>query len=61
VRIYISNDNGLSKTVIMKSAITLIFMIMGSHMSFLIAFSILDVEAQSQDITMITAATAMAS
>jgi hypothetical protein len=33
-------------------------MIMGSHMSFLIAFSTLDVEAQSQGITMITAATA---
>jgi hypothetical protein len=33
-------------------------MIMGSLISFLIAFSILDVEAQSQDITMITAATA---
>ena len=33
-------------------------MIMESHMSFLIAFSILDVEAQSQDISMITAATA---
>jgi hypothetical protein len=32
-------------------------MIMGSLMSFLIAFSTLDVEAQSQDITMITAAT----
>jgi hypothetical protein len=31
---------------------------MGSLMSFLIAFSTLDVEAQSQDITIITAATA---
>jgi hypothetical protein len=34
VRIYISDDNGLSKTVIMKSTITLILMIMGSLMSF---------------------------
>jgi hypothetical protein len=42
----------------MKSTIMFILMIMGSHMSFLIAFSILDVEAQSQDITMITAAIA---
>jgi hypothetical protein len=58
VRIYISDDNGLSKTVTMKSTITLILMIMGSLMLFLIAFSILDAEAQSQDITMIIAATA---
>ena len=57
MRIYISDDNDLSRTVIMKSTITLILMIMGSLMSFLIPFSILNVEAQSQDIIAVTAAT----
>ena len=41
----------------MKSTITLILMIMGSLMSFLIPFSILNVEAQSRDIIAVTAAT----
>ena len=57
MRIYISDDNDLSRTVIMKSTITLILMIMGSLMSFLIPFSILNVEAQSRDIIAVTAAT----
>lgn len=58
VRIIISDDNGLSKIVPTKSTVTLIFMIMGSLMLFLLTFNILNVEAQSQDITMITTATA---